>query len=166
MAERELFAVSKNGIRITYDPVHSHASTHFKDTPQIRPYVKRIIEQTNVSGENMEFDVDTGQILGMSDLVQTNEHDEIVYAIRKNRDRHMRFTKSQQPQPSSMVAVSLTRIDNATYDLYSAWLGRQTPPTPNSPHANTESKPFWSSHALVWGTQEILPGTETENCPW
>jgi hypothetical protein len=166
MDSQILFALSLNGKRITYDPAHSHASTHFADTPQIRPYVKQIIEQTDVSGKNMEFDVDTGVILGMSDLVVTEKNDEIVYAIRKNRDRHMRFTKSQRAQPSSMIAISLTRLDDNTYDLYSAWLGTQTPPTPNSPHANLKSKPFWSTHALVWGTQKILPGTETTRCPW
>lgn len=166
MSDRELFAISKNGIEVTYDPVHSHASTHFADTPQIRPFVKQILENTDIAGEIMEFDANTGQILGMSDLVETDGSDTIVYAIRKNRDRHMRFTKSQQSQPSSMIAVSLTRLDNKTYDLYSAWLGPQTPPTPNSPLANVESKPFWSEHALVWGNQEIQPGTETEICPW
>ncbi len=166
MDNREFFARSKNGIEVTYDPVHSHASTHFEDTPQIRPYVKSILEKTDISGDIMEFDANTGQPLGMSDLVETNESDAIVYAIRKNRDRHIRFTKSQQPQPSSMVAITLKRLDDRSYDLYSAWLGSQTPPTPNSPHANAESKPFWSRHALVWGNQEIQPGTETSKCPW
>lgn len=166
MATHEFFTQSKNGIPIFYDPVHSHASTHFSDTPQIIPYVKRVLENTEIYGDNMEFDADTGTILGMSDLVETNDSDDIVYAIRKNRDRHMRFTKSQKPHPSSMIAISLKRLDDGSYDLYSAWLGPQTPPTPNSPFANSESKPFWSRHALVWGNQEIQPGTETANCPW
>ena len=124
------------------------------------------LENTEISGDIMEFDADTGTTLGMSDLVETDDNDEVVYAIRKNRDRHMRFTKSRKPKPSSMVAISLTRLDDGSYDLYSAWLGPQTPPTPNSPIANEKSKPFWSKHALVWGNQEIQPGTETSLCPW
>lgn len=166
MEHREFFARSKNGIEITYDPINSHASTHFSDTPQIRPHVKKILENTDISGDVMEIDADTGTILGMSDLVETDDSDEVVYAIRKNRDRHIRFTKSRKPKPSSMVAISLTRLEDGSYDLYSAWLGSQTPPTPNSPHANVESKPFWSKHALVWGNQEVQPGTETSDCPW
>lgn len=149
MSARKPFAVSKNGINVIYDPIHSHASTHFADTPRIRPFVKQILERTDLSGEIMEFDADTGQELGVSDLVETDGSDAIVYAVRKNRDRHMRFTKSRQPQPSSVVTISLTRLDDKTYELYSAWLGPQTPPTPNSPLANAESKPFWSKHALV-----------------
>jgi hypothetical protein len=166
MPDRELFAISKNGIEVTFDPIYSHTATHFKDTPQIRPFVKETIERTNISGEMMEFDTDTGQLLGSSDLVDIDDSDDIIYAIRKNRDRHMIFTKSRQPQPSSMVSISLTRLDDKTYDLYSAWLGPQTPPTPNNPLANSQSKPFWSKHALVWGNQEIQAGTETETCPW
>lgn len=166
MSNREFFARSKNGVEIFYDPVHSHVSTHFTDSPQIRPYVKSILENTNISGEITQFDIDTGTILGESDLVETDDSDEVVYAIRKNRDRHMRFTKSRKPEPSSMIAISLKRIDDGTFELYSAWLGPKTPPTPNSPLANEESKPFWSKHALVWGNQEIQPDTETSKCPW
>lgn len=166
MNHRELFARSKNGIDVIYDSVNSHASTHFADTPQILPYVKSILENTEISGENMEFSTDTGAKLGISDLVATDSSDDVVYAIRKNRDRHIRFTKSRKPEPSSMITISLKRLDDGSYDLYSAWLGPLTPPTPNSPYANKASKPFWSNHALVWGNQEIQPGTETTKCPW
>lgn len=166
MGNREFFARSKNGIDVTYDPLHSHASTHFADTPQIRPYVKTVLESTEIFGDIMEFDADIGIILGVSDLVETDNSDNVVYAIRKNRDRHIRFTKSRKPELSSMIAISLKRLDDGNYDLYSAWLGPQAPPTPNSPLANKESKPFWSKHALVWGTQEIQSGTVTSECPW
>lgn len=166
MSARELFTCSKNGLKVYYDPVGSHASTHFSDTPQIIPYVRKAVENTDISGDVMKFETDTGRILGTSDLVETHENDDIVYAIRKNRDRHARFTKSHSPQPSSKVAISLKRLDKDSYDLFSAWLGPLTPPTPNNPLANSDSKPFWSKHALVWGNQEIIPGTETKICPW
>lgn len=166
MDSRQFIARSKNGIDVTYDPVHSHASTHFQDTPQILPYVKHILENTNLSGDGMGLDVDTGTILGLSDCVQTDSSDEVVYAIRKNRDRHMRFTKSGKAEPSSRIAILLMRLEDGGYDLFSAWLGAQTPPTPNSPYANEQSRPFWAKHALVWGNQEIRAGTETSICPW
>jgi hypothetical protein len=130
------------------------------------PLVRKIIEETDITGDLMEFDTDTGQSIGESGLVETDDNDEIVYAIRKNRDRYARFTKSRKSEMSSMVTISLTRLDDKTYDLYSAWLGPLTPPFPGSPLATPESKPFWSNHALVWGTQEVQPGTETTECPW
>lgn len=166
MSQLQLFAKSKNGIDVYYDPENSHASTHFADTPQIIPFVKKILEQTTVSGDIMEFDTDTGVELGQSGLVETDATDEIVYAIRKNRDRHIRFTKSRTAGLSSMVTINLNRLEDGRYNVYSAWLGSNSPPTPNSPMANEQSRPFWANHALVWGTQEVLPGTETTVCPW
>ncbi len=166
MADREFFARSKNGIEVTYDPEHSHASTHFADAPQIRPLVQKIIEATDISGDFVEFDTDIGQPIGNSELVETTDDDVIVYAIRKNRDHYARFTKSRGPEPSSIVTLSLTRLDDKTYDLFSAWLGPLTPSFPGAKFESPESKPFWSKHALVWGTQEIQPGTETADCPW
>lgn len=166
MTTRELFAISANGLRVLYDPIGSHAATHFADTPQIMDPVKKVLENTIITGEIMEFDFDTGHKLGMSDLVETDSTDEIVYAIRKNRDRYMRFTKSRESLPSSKVTISLTMREDGQYELFSAWLGPLSPATPNSPFANSESRSFWSSHALVWGNQEIITGTETTTCPW
>jgi hypothetical protein len=161
-----VFAQSKNGIAVVYDPVYSHASTHFNDDPQIKPLVQDILKTTDISGEMMEFTTDIGRHIGESGLVETDDSDEIIYAIRKNRDRYARFTKTRKPEPSSLITISLTRIDDKTYDLYSAWLGPLTPSFPGSPHETADSKPFWNSHALVWGTQEVQPGTETKDCPW
>lgn len=164
--QRKLFAISQNGIHITYDPLHSHAATHFADSPQIRQWVKSILQKTVIVGDVMEFETDTKQELGSCDLVKTDDSDDIVFAIRKNRDRPMRFTKTRQPGTSSKVAIVLKRISDTEFDLFSAWLGPLTPSTPGSPYATKESKPFWANHALVWGRQEIIPGSETTINPW
>jgi hypothetical protein len=166
--QNQFFARTKNGIAIIYDPVRSHAATHFADTPHIIPFVKQILENTEIVTNQaiVEFDADTGQDLGNSDLVETDDADKIVYAIRKNRDHYTRFTKSRSPQPTSRIAVSLARTNDTTYNLYSAWLGPMTPPFPDSALATADSAPFWSNHALAWGNQEIQPGTETDICPW
>lgn len=31
---------------------------------------------------------------------------------------------------------------------------------------NEDRREFWKNHALVVGNQEIVPGTETRDCPW
>lgn len=166
MSRTELFAISKNGVKVMYDPIGSHASTHFRDTPQIVPFVKKIIEQTDVIEPEMGFNTDTGVLLGNSELVETDETDEIIYAIRKNRDTYMRFTKSRKSVPDSTITIVLRDVKDGNCNLYSAWLGPITPPTPDSPRENENSLPFWTSHALVWGTQEIIPGTEVSDELW
>lgn len=149
-----------------YDPISSHASTHFGDTPQIVPWVKKIIEQTDIVEPEMAFNTDTGALLGNSELVETDETDEIVYAIRKNRDTYMRFTKSRKSAPESTIAIVLWDVKDGSCALHSAWLGLITPPTPDSPRKTEQSLPFWTSHALIWGTQEIIPGTEVFDELW
>lgn len=160
------FGHSRNGLRVVYDPVGSHVSTHFADTPNLRSLVEKIIAQTEVSGDSMGFETDMGEIVGHSDLVETDETDTIVYAQRPNRDTYMRFTQSRPPQPSSLVTVILTRQTEDTYNLFSAWIGSLTPAFPGSPREEEGSKAFWETHALAWGNQEVDPDSITRQRPW
>ena len=73
--------------------------------------------------------VDFGKIIGLQDLVSTSESDDIVYAKRRNRDTYARFTKSQVPQPSSIVTLVVRRERNH-FTLASAWIGPASPPFP------------------------------------
>ncbi len=163
---REFLAFSRNGVEVTYDPLHSHAATHFEDTPQLKVLVRRIIEQTDLDEEPKEFETNVGRIVGHSDLVETTDNDDIVYAKRKNRDTYARFTRTQSPQPSEWVTVRLEPFGDSTYNLYTAWVGRIAPPFPGNENETPDSRSFWATHALAWGTQEIQIGTETKECPW
>lgn len=167
VSKKVLLGYSKNGLKVTFDPVNSHAATHFEDTPQLASLVKEILANTVLEGELVYFDTDMGRIVGTSDLVETDENDELVYAKRKNRDIYTVFTKSQTPQPSSLVSVYFERQADGSYALMSAWIGpSDSQPFPGDENETPESKTYWSHHALVWGNQEIQPGTETAECPW
>jgi hypothetical protein len=157
---------SRNGIRIVYDPVESHAATHFADEPHLESIVERIIEQTEVSGESMGFETDMGEAVGNTDLVETDETDKIVYAKRPNRDTYMRFTQSQPPRLSSLVTVVLQRQSEDTYALFSAWIGPLTPAFPGTPREEEGSKAYWETHALAWGKQQVQEDTITNQRPW
>lgn len=161
------FSTSKNSIKIYYGTSDSHAATHFEDTPGLMKLVKKIIPETEISGDSMSFETDTGRIVGTSDLVETTETDDIVYAIRKNRVTYARFTKSQKPKPNSKVTIILNKIESSdSYELHSAWIGPITPSFPGDEKETPESRPFWEKHALVWGNQEVDESTVTSICPW
>ncbi|HUD03281.1 MAG TPA: hypothetical protein VMR51_00595 [Patescibacteria group bacterium] len=165
----ELLCLSKNKKRIYYDSVNSHASTHFADTLGLRELVIEVLENRDLDNDNLEFDVDMGRPIGTSDVLETNESDEIVYAIRKNRSEqgYVPFTKSRSAQPSTNLSVALVANTDETYQLSSVWIGTwDDPPFPQQPHATLESKPYWSTHAFVWGSQEIEPNSELKSCPW
>lgn len=122
-------------------------------------------------------EVDFGQPIGESICVATGPSDEIVYAQRPRRFGLSRFVKNRKPEPCSSVVVILKKAEDGDYYvLIAAFVGRMAEPEPwdfrnfsmqaNPQEAERRAREFWSSHALVWGCEEIVPGTETAVCPW
>ncbi|MBL8160250.1 hypothetical protein JNJ66_07400 [Candidatus Saccharibacteria bacterium] len=126
---KELLATSANGLPVFYDPMGSHAATHFADTPQLKGLVQEILAGTVLDGPQMIFETDLGRIIGTTDLVVNEEGDVIVYAKRKNRSEYTLFNKSKGPQPSSVVTIFVKEIDGV-YELITAWVGGVAPPFP------------------------------------
>ncbi len=164
--KKELFAITKNGKSVWLDPQgSSHAITHFTADPTLLQQTKTALANLDATDSNVYTEIDLGQPIGYSDLVATNPDDEIVYAKRVGRQTFTRFTKSHQPVATHTITVWLIHEDSS-YTLLSAWFGPKTPPFPGDKWETPESKPFWNNHALVWGKQAIIEGTETTVCPW
>ena len=159
---------TKNGIEVYYDPLHSHVATHFKDTPKLKTLVKKLISTHSFKEKEIYAEFKIDKVVVLSDLVETNDNDEIIYAKRLNRKGYTRFVKNRKPEKtsSSYLTIWLKQDEERKYDLASAWIGRTCPAFPDDEYAIPESKPFWEKHALVWGNQEIQSGTETTKSPW
>lgn len=153
----EHLCYSSNQVDIVFDPIESHAATHLEDTPELKRAVVEALSKTAVLGESMIFEHNLGRVIGKTDLVETTDEDEIIYAKRKNR---------QTPGDCSTVTIFLERQPDQTYVLGSAWVGYLGPSFPGDENETRESRPYWNQHALVWGRQEIQSGTETTGCPW
>jgi hypothetical protein len=164
--KKEIIGTTKNGCDVYVDMENSHASTHFADTPKLLAVVKAILPTVEANEDHMRFDIDTREEVGTTSLIETNESDEIVYALRPNRDRYSRFVRNKTPQKTSWVTIDLKKTDHNAYDLYTAFAGRLTPSFPGGDFLPEQSHDFWSKHALVWGIQDVVPGTETKDCPW
>jgi hypothetical protein len=165
----ELLCQSANGKRIIFDPTGSHTATHFDDAPGLRDLATELLAGMELNEPIIARDVDLGRTIGNTDVVQVNESDEIVYAMRKYREDQgfVPFTKSRPAEPSNFVSIYLTRCDDSTYELQSAWIGEyESPPFPQMENATAESIPYWDKHAFVWGSQETIAGTERKDCPW
>lgn len=165
--ERRVFiATTKNGNKVSYNAQNSHAATHIEDTPKLLSLLQELIPTLELMKDNIYADYDMGRVVGKTDLIKTTDADEIIYAKRKNRSEYTRFVKGKAPQPCRHVAIVLNKISDNEYDLTSAWIGYAVPMFPHTQHATAESAPFWRQHALAWGTQSVLPGTETDQWPW
>jgi len=115
-------------------------------------------------------EVQMGRIVGESTCVATDASDQIVYAQRPKRFGLTRFVKNRQSEPCSSVVVILKTADGerdrGKYVLVTAFIGSKPEPEPWDRNSTEKSVEFWSSNALIWGSEPVIPGTETEACPW
>lgn len=111
--------------------------------------------------------VDFGHIIGETTCVTTTSEDEVVYAQRPKRFGLTRFVKDRLPEPCSTVVLILKVADGQPgYVLVTAFIGGKPEPEPWDRNATTKSREFWSNNGLVWGSEPVIPGTETSECPW
>jgi hypothetical protein len=164
--------MSKNGSRVVYDPIGSHAATHIDDTPQLKSLLVEAISKMSLEDDEIKTHVDMGRTIGVCNVVKVNEDDILMYGVRKNRvdDGLVPFIKNRKGDDCSTVAMHLVRQANSDYFLSSAWIGvfdeENDEPFPQSATATSNSISFWNKHAFVYGSQEIIAGTETEHYPW
>ncbi len=166
--ESELLGTTKNNLRVFLDVQSSHAHTHLAHNSKLLEAVKKAIPTITGEEEIIRVQIDTGEIVGTTDLIETVPEDEVVYAKRVARSVYSRFVKNKQPAPTSFIVIDIRpdRNSPADYFLYTAYIGPLTPSFPGGNYLPEQSIEFWSNHALVWGTQDIVPGSETTNCPW
>lgn len=163
--DKEPLGTSRDGSNIWYDRSNSHTATHFASNPTLKDRVISAIPSLELTGDNIYTEFSFDHPVGMTDLVTTDETDEILYAKRTGRDIYTRFTKSRSQSPTSTITLWLVKSESS-YELKSVWFGYKTPPFPGDEWETPESRPFWKTHALVWGSQPIREGTETIMCPW
>lgn len=126
------------------------------------------LEQITAAGRQFIVEtVDHGRIIGATTSLVTRPGDEIIFAQRAGRAGWTRFVKGREPEASSELSVVLMVARNEPgYVCLSAWIGGPSRPEPWDPKPAEDSLEFWLSHALVWDPDEIVPGTETPDCPW
>lgn len=162
---------SGNGKQVFFDDTNSHAATHFDDTPQLKDLMCEVLQSMDLETPEIATHVDMGRVVGTCDVVTVSSSDEVVYGMRRNRetDGLVPFVKNRKGDPCSTVALHLIRQPDGEYKLSSAWIGTfggDDEPFPNAPDATERSLEFWSKHAFIYGSQEILPGTETAVRAW
>lgn len=150
------------------DRQDSHLASHLKTYPVLGRMLPEALRQVIPTGQQFQLaEVQMGVMVGKSICVATSTGDEIIFAQRPNRQGLTRFVKNRESEDSSKISVVLKKAEEGNfYILLSAFIGGLTPPEPWDKFANSESLPFWNSHALIWGQEEIVAGTEINNCPW
>lgn len=162
----EFLTHTANGKKVFFDGRDSHLATHLKEYPQLLKLAQEALEQIAPEAEEYAAAIDLGRDIGKTDLVTVTAGDEIVYAKRKNRQTFTKFVKNRSPHTVRTIVVILHILKEDSYQLWSAWFGELTPSFPGDERETPASRTFWATHALIYGKEEIIPGTETTECPW
>jgi CRISPR-associated protein Csx3 len=149
---------------IVVDAANSHVATH----PTVHAHLAETLSRIHASGrERFCESVDFGRVIGETICVETSGSDDIVFAQRPRRKGLTRFVKNRRPEPTTQVTACVQRLSGGAYLLLTAFVGPRAPAEPwDTKFADEASREFWSTHALVWGCEETIPGTETNECPW
>lgn len=136
-------------------------------------HLEKILLRINNSGKYTRISKLMGcrEVIGKEGLANTNPGDEIVFAQCKGRAGLSRFIKNHEPEDCKDVQILLLQITPGVWHLKRAFIGSM--PFPTEPWDTEEfrydaehSHRFWETHAFVWGAHEILPETESTECPW
>jgi hypothetical protein len=170
MASLKQIAFSKNGVKVFYDPLNSHAAMHFNSNSSLLNLVIEVIEKLDLDGSEVKIETDLARQVGLSDVVEVSSEDKIMYAERVNchEDGLVPFVLNRQGTPCNYVTIHLIP-NGAWYVLSSAWIGRlegDDEPFPMSPEKSSRSIDYWNKHAFIYGSQDIVHGSETKLCPW
>jgi hypothetical protein len=136
--------------------------------PVVIPLLAEVLSKINLNGEQfMVVQVNFDHVVGETTCIVTNPGDRIIYAKRPKRLGYTRFVKNRAPEFSnSVVCILMKAQDQANaYVLITAFIGERPEPEPWDRNKSENSVKFWSNHALVWGSEPIIPGTETETYP-
>jgi hypothetical protein len=162
----------KSGERVD-DRFNSHVHA------RIESLIREALIKIDSRGRDfVEEAVDFGRPIGETICVVTDEHEQIVFAKRPRRGGHSRFVLGRQPEPCSslMLVLKATGQDKREFILITAFVGYKPQPEPwderyffqqkNPDEATKKSQEFWVKHALIWGAEDIITGSETSVCPW
>ena len=136
--------------------------------PEVIGLLPEALSRISLDGDEFtKIRVDFGRVIGVRTCVETTDADQILYAQRPKRWGLTRFVLNREPEPCSSVVVILKWVeDKGCYLLITAFIGELSEPEPWDRNATPESTRFWSSHALIWGSEPVVPGTLTSECPW
>lgn len=142
----------------------SRAKSHQHDG--VEEYLTYIMNE--IKDYNEEFlvkQIDLPKPIGMCSCVRTNEDDDVYFAIRKGRLGHSRFVLNRQPEPTNSIVLVLKRIEHY-YSIITSYLGVISGVEPYDTRATKDDLAYWSRHAFIDGSEEIIESSKVFVNPW
>jgi hypothetical protein len=150
------------------EKVFLRSTSHVHDNPELEKYLTTALGKIVSNNQNfIEGEVDFGETIGLSRCVTTLPTDEIIFAMRIGRKGYTRFVKHRDPEPTSKLTIILTKDKQTNgYFVLTTYIGSRSELEPWDYRATDKALEFWKHHALVYGTEPIVEGTETSEPKW
>ena len=163
---KHLVGHTSNGVPVHVDLIGSQAAKRIAQQPRLLALAKEMLEQITVQDAEIYIEHNMGRLIGYNFIVKTTDKDTILYARLLRDDIYTRFVRNGKPLSTHFLTARLKRDDNNSYELSDIWVGRINPPRPGSTDETSESKSYWSNHALILDNQPIQLQTVTKECPY
>jgi hypothetical protein len=158
---------TQNDLPVYVDLSGSGAAKHISREPHLLTLAAEVLSSISPDKPAIRLDHDMGRNVGYDFVVKTTATDTIFYAQLVQDDIYTRFTKNGRPLATRHVSIILEQHDTDTsYIMNDIWIGRLTPPRPNSAEETAESKAYWEDHATVFDSQAIQTRTLTKTRPY
>lgn len=143
---------------VLLDYENTNIEYHLLETPNLIELVQEALPYLVLDdGDQAVLERDMGRTVGTTNLVDTTDGDEIVYAKRIGREKYSRFAKNRELTPCRSIVVVIRRRGEMYY-LWTAMCGMLLPP-----EAYKEESLFNKTHALVYDEALIQLNTLTES---
>lgn len=141
----EFLGNSRDDKSVYIDHDHTNVTYHLLETPDLLDLVREVLPTIKLDdGTQVVVERDMGRIVGTTNLVETTETDEIVYAKRIGRLTYSRFVKGRSPMPCRHIVV-VFRKQKKEYVLWTAMCGRLLPDD-----AYEQDSVFRATHAMTY----------------
>lgn len=158
--QAEKIGISADGEPVFIDWLNTNIDYHLLETPDLIDLVGEVLPTISVMDEQQVVtERDLGRIVGTTNLVETTDNDEIVYAKRIGRDVYSRFAKNRKPIPCSSIVVVLRKGDPGYY-LWTAMCAKLLPK-----EAWQSDSLYTKTHAMAYDETLIQLDTLTESKP-
>jgi hypothetical protein len=99
------------------------------------------------------YTVDLGREIGFTDLVETEEGDDIREECRPGRDLPSRIVYGREKEATTLLTVGICTDDDGLETVFTAFYGELAPKELSDPRLTDAERPeaeaFWATHALV-----------------
>ena len=155
-----------SGIDVYVDLIKSQAARHIAEQPHLLGLVKEVIAYISPRGPEVIIERDMKRPIGYDFIVESTDKDTIFYAQITKDKNITRFVKNGKPTSTQYLTVILRRdAEDSTYELHDAWIGRIKPAQSGSADETTESKSYWTDHAVVYANQTLQTSTISKSLP-